>query len=363
VVARFRRWSLAVAAGSGALVVAVGPAAAPAGLRQTSYKPRIAVTTQGGDTSIGLALPTDVPTAAVTVYVPNDWAVNTNATPGVEVEVGKATAKVVAADLGNSSLVLSGTVTIVPPTTVLADQTVPLGTAKTSCIGAATANAFWVLNLSGGGQTLQIPIYVHAVVPEGFTGAEPEAAFAVVSLHLCLPPPDVPAGTPGRAKLGARLVEAKLDLSGALGPALPDSQYLVRAIGTPYTAGSGQPNTAGAVEFQALDRSDPAVTLKAGASRGGSVTLAGRVTAGGKGVAGADVQILAGKTVVAKAKTANGTGTFRAVVQLPRAAALTAHATVAAADRPCAPSPIRLPCAGATVAGFSVTSPAVRAGA
>ena len=35
------------------------------------------------------------------------------------------------------------------------------------------------------------------------------AAFASFTIQVCLPPPDVPAGTPGRATFGAKLVDAE----------------------------------------------------------------------------------------------------------------------------------------------------------
>ena len=63
--------------------------------------------------------------------------------------------------------------------------------------------AVWIMNLSVAGQTLAVPMYVNPTVG-------PEQALGGYKLSICLPPPDVPVGTPGRAFQGAQLLDAQL---------------------------------------------------------------------------------------------------------------------------------------------------------
>ena len=65
-----------------------------------------------------------------------------------------------------------------------------------------------MLNLSAAGQTLQVPAYVDDVPL-----TIPLSAIANNTITFCLPPPDVPVGTPGRAALGAKLVSATLNIT------------------------------------------------------------------------------------------------------------------------------------------------------
>ena len=148
-------------------------------------------------------LPGDDPVAALTFFVPVDYAALL-AQPEGEV-VGTITATAVAADLGNATLALKGDIIAASATTTIssAGATVALGTAAVACTGTATHGAYWVLNLSAAGQTLQVPAYVDDVPL-----TIPLSSIANNTITFCLPPPDVPAGTPGRASLGAKLVSA-----------------------------------------------------------------------------------------------------------------------------------------------------------
>jgi hypothetical protein len=59
-------------------------------------------------------------------------------------------------------------------------------------------------------QTLPVPTYLIAT-----TGAQ--AALGPAYIQVCLPPPDVPVGTPGRATFGAKLYSAELSIAGVFG--------------------------------------------------------------------------------------------------------------------------------------------------
>ena len=91
--------------------------------------------------------------------------------------------------------------------------------------------AFWILNLTASGQTLQVPAYVDDVPL-----TVPLSDIANNTIQICLPPPDVPAGTPGRATFGAKLVSATF-ISEVF--SVPPGAYTWRAVVTPYTPGRG----------------------------------------------------------------------------------------------------------------------------
>src|SRR5439155_1261575 len=81
------------------------------------------------------------------------------------------------------------------------------------------------------------PIFVEAT-------AATEAAFASYRLVVCLPPPDVPAGTPVRATFGAKLLDADFTVSALSGPT---GEQRWRALWTPYVPQQGKVNVAGTV--------------------------------------------------------------------------------------------------------------------
>jgi hypothetical protein len=181
--------------------------------------------------------------AKVTMYVPLGYQLNA---PNVGQKVGDVTARARAADLGNAILPLTGTIMAVDPASVAAQSA--------QCDDVVHA-ATWVMNLTAAGQTLQIPMFIDAT-----TGAE--AALAVYKIVVCLPPPDLPAGTPGRATFGAKLVFAQFDVNALANPPAT-GDYRWRSLWTPYTPGTGTPNAAATVEAQSLVRLPSQVTLRA----------------------------------------------------------------------------------------------------
>jgi hypothetical protein len=70
-------------------------------------------------------------------------------------------------------------------------------------------------------------------------------------LVVCLPPPDVPAGTPGRATFGAKLQSATLS-SSAIAEPTASGENRWTSLWTPYNPGKGTPNAAGSVETQSI---------------------------------------------------------------------------------------------------------------
>jgi hypothetical protein len=195
----------------------------------TSLTPQAAA--GGGPVRIGAVVNnSDDPTARVQIYVPNGYTI---ATAAVGDKLGDVTATAAAADLGGAILPLTGELDAVAPN--------PAGAAQ--CGVAATQT--WNLKLTAAGQTLNIPLYVVAA-----SAAEQTAGYQA-KLVVCLPPPDVPAGVPGRAQFGAKLLSATFGASAITQPtAAGDSRWT--SLFTPYNPGKGTPNAAGTVETQSI---------------------------------------------------------------------------------------------------------------
>lgn len=330
-----------------------------AGQALAAYAPKLTASTTAAGTTIGyVQVPTDDPTAVLTFFVPTGYTANLTAAAGTN--IGTVDAKTAAADLGGAILPLGGSVQVraADGTYLSSGAQVPLAGAATVCTGSAAHSAFWVLVLTAAGQTLEVPLYVDQV-PVG----NPIGAFASYTMTLCLPPPDVPPGTPGRAAFGAKLLEATFSVKGILTKPAGETRWRLRA--TPYTPAAGKANPAGTVESQSLDRgpATAALSAKAAGKKKASVVVGFFTSGTPSPIGGAKVQILAGKKVIATGKTNSG-GQFKATVTLPAATAtLVAVVTAAARDLgagACLATFAPLPCIGATVAPFSATSKPVK---
>jgi hypothetical protein len=167
----------------------------------------------------------------------------------------------------------------------------------------------WNLNLSVAGQTLVVPLYVNPT-----SGAS--AALGSYNLKICLPPWDVPQGTPGRAFQGAQVLDAKFSVDKIF--TTPASAGVARweALFTPYTPGKGTPNPAGTFEARALVPLPAGVSLSARvvSHKKGTYRLTGKVSEGGAGSAGTAVTIARGTKPTALkqfgAVTTSSAGTF-----------------------------------------------------
>lgn len=205
-----------------------------AGSAFASFAPKLVVSNSagsGGGVRLGVvAQNADDPTARVQIYIPAGYQV---ATPAAGTKLGTVTATASAADLGGAVLPLTGELDAIPPNAAAAAQ----------C--GVTATQSWDLHLTAAGQTLDIPLYVVA------TSAPEAAAGFSTKLVVCLPPPDVPAGTPGRATFGAKLLSAQFDSSAITEPAAP-GDYRWTSLWTPYNPGKGTANAAGTVETQSI---------------------------------------------------------------------------------------------------------------
>jgi hypothetical protein len=219
------------------LACAIVSALAFAGQALASYTPRLQILqstyreTATPTSTISVAQgDADDPTAKITIYSALGYSVNLGQAPGTT--IGAVRAQVLAADLANARLTLTGPVTVANPASF-----------RTNLCAPGLHDAVWILNASLQGQTLQIPLYVDRA-----RGAE--QGFASGKIQVCLPPPDVPPGTPGRSTFGAKLVNATFSASGVFSNPTARGMYDWRSLWTPYAPGTGRPNPAGTVEAQ-----------------------------------------------------------------------------------------------------------------
>jgi hypothetical protein len=325
---RRRIWSTAAGLASLAALIAVPSAIAA----YTSAK--LEVTQTSAATTVRASLsPDDDPTASVQA-------------PGTV--VGSVNALVKALDLGGADLPLAGQIVVAAPGQVSA-------AIQAACAGSATPLATWVLALTAAGQTLAVPAFL---VPTSGT----QAALGPAYIQVCIGPPDVPAGTPGRATFGAKLYSVTASFTGVFG-AVPAGAWV--AFWTPYTPGAGRPNVAATVASPAAV-APGAVSLAAKRSGRGAV-LAGRVTQAGQGRAGATVTIRGGARASALRRLgsvkvrANGSYSFRARRgTFFKATAVAAAGAAAPLCSALAAALAPIPCVNPTTSGFTAQSRTVR---
>ena len=337
-----RIWTVAVGFAALAALIAV-PAAMAA---YTSPKLEVTQTAAGVVVKASLD-PNDDPTAAVLIVAPNGTQLTTSQAPGTVLGPVKAIVK--ALDLAGADLPLEGQLIVAAP------GQIPAAT-QAACIGPAVAPlAIWVMVLTAAGQTLQVPTYL---VKTG--GALAQIGPAVIA--ICLPPPDVPAGTPGRATFGAKVYSAELAINGVFSSVAAGAWV---SNWVPYTPGAGKPNPAGQVIAPAAIL--PGAVSLAAKRSGLGATLAGAVTQAGQARGGASVTIFGARKAtglkrLGKAAVAtNGKFAFKAKAgTFFRADAV---ATGAAAPAVCAtlqPLIGAIPCVNPTVNGFVVKSKVVK---
>jgi hypothetical protein len=294
----------------------------------------------------------DAPAANLTFFVPFQYLANFGYLSGQQ--AGTVTASVIASDLGNTPIPMTGTVNAA----VAADTVNVTGTPQTisslaqACAGAGGQVAFFVLNLSGSGLTLQIPVFVDAV-----QGNSPFSTVAGNLFQICPAASDVPAGTAGRAPSGAKIISTSIVLDGVFSP--PLGWYLWHLRATPYVAGTTKRDTA-SVELVSQDRTPPELTVAGRTDKKTKrVIVTGQTKLGGKGVSGAVVTVRAGTKVLAKVTSGPG-GRYRVSVK-PGVTTVSATAafgkrTIACAGAILAP----LPCLGGTVGATTASAAPAR---
>lgn len=237
-------------------------------MEQSSYRPGAAITAD----VFFFSKPTNDPTAKITIFSPERYGANLSAAPGTK--IGRVAAIANLIDLGNASFPLVGNVLVANP----ADPAIVAAAAQ--CTPGATNQAVWVLNASLQGQALSIPVFVNKKGP-------------LVTLEVCLSPPDVPSGTPGRAPFGAKLVSADFTVQGVFTNG-PRGQYQWAGIFTPYTPGKGTPNALGTVEWRTYVGLPSSLTLAKAKTKKG-IKLVGRLSVNGLSAKGIRVALYAGR--------------------------------------------------------------------
>jgi hypothetical protein len=234
----------------GLFACATFAALAFAGSAFASFSPKLVVSsasgaTGGGPTRVGVIVgASDDPTAEAQIFVPSAYTIGT---PAAGTKLGNVTATAQAADLGNTVLPLTGELDAIAPNATTTADAEQCGISPTQT---------WDLHLSAAGQTLDIPMFVvTAAAPIATSGYNTE-------LVVCLPPPDVPAGTPGRAVFGAKLLSATFTSSAITEPGAAGT-YRWTSLWTPYTPNTGKPNPAGTVETQSVRNIPATLELKA----------------------------------------------------------------------------------------------------
>jgi hypothetical protein len=237
-----------------------------------------------------------------------------------------------------------------------------------------THTAVWLLHVTVSGQTIDVPVYVDA---PSLT-SDPLALGSPAKLTLCLSSPYAEAGA-ARAPFGVKLINAQMNLNqGVFSNPSARGLYPWRAIVTPYTVNSGNPNAAGTVESRALVQLPTALNLsakvkttrkkvKVHGKRRIRVTnvaiLSGSLVENLNGIAGMKVTILSGPTL-AKLKargtvTTSDGGTFSRQLGLSGKTSFQARATVPVRDvtsSGCSTPTPGIPCVSATAPGFSIVS-------
>jgi hypothetical protein len=308
----------------------------------------------------------DDPAAGFTVFVPRSYGPSF---PRPGATIGAASARVTAPDLGLAQIELDGTIEArTGADTYSRDGVhVALADAAQECTGTAAHAGFWVVTLRGTGRALELPLFVDASTPE-------TAPFASATLRACLPPPDVPVGTPGRAPLGSEVARLALRLDSVL--ARPSGGlHRWRMTEIEYVPGRGVPNPRDMAETQSLVHLDrlivldrPRVVTTDGVARlelRARSTIAGTVDAAYRLFRGASARSLRSSV-----ELESRDGTLRATLLLRQTARrrpiyLQARATVETlglGPASCRPTfaVLDVPCVYATRPGFTAMSPIVR---
>jgi hypothetical protein len=224
------------------------------------------------DTGIEIVVPENQPAAKVVVYVPGGYSLDLALPPGTELGTAVASATTSA-----GAVTLRGTLVVDSPTRYAADP------ASIACAGAAPHSTVWLLQVAAGATSLTVPVFVDIA-----SGAD--GGLGVFKLQFCLPPPDVPS-SPGGVPSGLRITDIFAELTrGVTNPPTP-SEFLWRALVTPFVPGTATQNSAGTDEARSIVVLPQVLTLQGRFDRKTkSIVLTGSMTlAGGKVGAGVDV--------------------------------------------------------------------------
>ncbi len=283
---------LVAAAGAATLVFAGAALAANTGSVTVWHTPQTLANSQSTTIHVKVPQSTD-PIAAVNIYSPGGYTIATTQAPGTL--IGNVDATAFSRD-NNLTLPLSGTVVTDDP----ASAANTAGSAQ--CAGTAKSQAVWVMNLSVAGNTLAIPVYLNPT-------AGPETALGAFKLSICLPPPDVPVGTPGRSFQGAQLLEAILTVKNVFTTPATGTLAKWETLFTPYTPGVGTANRAGTFEARAFVPVPVGlgITAKYKNKKARTYVVSGHAAEGGAPVRGLKLTVRRGTSATKLAKVGTAT--------------------------------------------------------
>ena len=347
---------LVAAAAVATLAFANGAFAANTGSLTVYHSPMTLAST--GSTTIQVSVPQSTdPTAAVNIYSGTGYTAKLDQAAGTKIGTVDATA--LSRD-NNLTLPLTGDVTV----DNAASAANRVGSAQ--CTGLLQSAAVWVMNLSVAGNTLPIPIYVNP------TDGAPDQALGGYRQSICLPPPDVPIGTPGRSANGAQVLDAKFTVNGIF--STPSTAGILRweSLFTPYNPGKGTVNLAGTFETRSLVALPVALSLTA-THKGTAYTVRGKASEGGIPAPGTPVLILRGtlpsKLVKVAAARTSPVGTFSSSGKVRPKKTTYFKATAAVKERdftaqgctnPLPATVAPAGCVSATLPPWTATSPVVK---
>lgn len=342
-----------------------------AGSSLAAYTPKLVVHTNhkvgsGGPVTISVTTTKDDDaTAATVIYAPLGFTPQLGQAAGAT--LGNVTAHVQALGISADTILpLEGTV-------VVADATDPTLAAQVAgCTRTAVGtqhSAVWVLVLTAAGQTLRVPVTLDSIT------AAPEADFAQAKLSICLPSPYIPTSA-GGATFGAKLLDASFTLDNVFNNPPSRGAFTWRAIFTPYTTGTGNPNAAGTVEARATVRIPSQLSLKAKvvSKKKHTVRLTGKLSEGGQGIGGVTVTLLIGRLKASALKArytakTSSNGSFGGnTIRQKKGGKYYFQVKATVKDRDnttngCStPGPFNpIPCVSSTISGFTASSIAISA--
>jgi hypothetical protein len=350
---RATRAALVAAAVGAMLAFAGGAFAANTGTVAVWHTPMVLGGSSSTTIHINLPQTTD-PIAAINIYVPAGYTLNTSQATGTN--IGSVDATAFSHD-NNLTLPLTGNVTTDAPANHASDSA--------ACARTATSAAVWILNLSVAGQTIALPLYVNPT-------AGAEQALGAYKLSICLPPPDVPVGTPGRSANGAQVLDAKFTVKGIFSTPSTAGSLRWESLFTPYTPGKGTVNLAGTFETRSLVGLPVGLTLTA-THKKTAYTVKGKASEGGVPANGIAVSVLRGTSPTKVAKVASATttaaGTFSSSGKVKPKKTTYFKATATAKERdftaqgcvnPLPATVAPAGCVSATLPPWTATSPVVK---
>lgn len=254
------------------------------GTALAAYNPSLIVAgtsqglSSGGPVVIGVGQnENDDATGVATIYSPRGYGVTLTQAPGTRLGALSGVVKAAGARFN-----VEGTVTADNP----ANHT-------TNTCSPGTHQAVWILEFTGAGTTVRLPMFVDRVT----TG--PEAAYASARMQVCLPSPYQPP--PAGAPSGVSLIVAAFSVRTVFRNPGARGTYPWNGVFVPWTPGTATPtlNPAQTAQSTSFVRLPVQLALRVKRQRRGKRTFAvvtSCLTEARRGVRGLRVNILGGTT-------------------------------------------------------------------